>query len=201
MNDKVTKAKHIAIVSFLVLLFVTYFLRSEVLALNTLRFNSENIRADESIKELKESYPMRMAEHKLSLKEYEMQKKHYEEMMDLYRSDYEEYVKRTKDKYQPPALPRQPQKPNSPELSDQLAENKAAFRRQQFEYFQKTSRLNWVACVAAMSLVGGLLYLLMFDEEGKRIFYLAVLVLSFVFMIGPSFHSILSGIIGLMNAP
>jgi hypothetical protein len=58
-----------------------------------------------------------------------------------------------------------------------------------------------VACLAAMSLVGGLLYLLMFDQEGKRIFYLAVLVLSFVFMIGPSFHSILSGIIGLMNAP
>jgi len=201
MTDNITKAKYLAIASFLVLLFVTYFLRSEVLALNTIRFQSENIRSDESMRELKESQPMRMAEYELSLKEYEIQKQHYEEMMELYRTDYDEYVKRTKDKYSPPALPRQPIKPASPELSDQLAENRAAFRKRQYEYFQSTSRLNWVACLAAMSLVGGLLYLLMFDEEGKRIFYLAVLILSFVFMIGPSFHSILSGIIGVMNAP
>ena len=201
MKDNITKAKYLAIASFLVLLFVTYFLRSEVLALNTIRFQSENIRSDESVRELKESQPMRMAEYELSLKEYGIQKQHYEEMMELYRTDYDEYVKRTKDKYSPPALPRQPNKPASPELSDQLAENRAAFRKRQYEYFKSTSRLNWVACLAAMSLVGGLLYLLMFDQEGKRIFYLAVLVLSFVFMIGPSFHSILSGIIGLMNAP
>ena len=201
MTDNITKAKYLAIASFLVLLFVTYFLRSEVLALNTIRFQSENIRSDESMRELKESQPMRMAEYELSLKEYEIQKQHYEEMMELYRTDYDEYVKRTKDKYSPPTLPRQPIKPASPELSDQLAENRAAFRKRQYEYFQSTSRLNWVACLAAMSLVGGLLYLLMFDEEGKRIFYLAVLILSFVFMIGPSFHSILSGIIGVMNAP
>lgn len=201
MKDNITKAKYIAIGSFMVLLFVTYFLRSEVLALNSIRFHSENIRADESMNELKESYPMRVAEYELSLKEYEIRKQHYEDMMKLYREDPEEYMKRTKDKYAPPTFPRQPHKPSSPGLSDQLAENRATFRKEQYEYFQNTSRLNWVACVAAMSLVGGLLYLLMFDEEGKRIFYLAILILSFVFMIGPSFHSILSGLIGLMDAP
>ena len=35
-------------------------------------------------------------------------------------------------------------------------ENRAAFRKRQYEYFKSTSRLNWVACLAAMSLVGGL---------------------------------------------
>jgi|TARA_B110001454_G_C12413987_1_gene306441 hypothetical protein len=57
------------------------------------------------------------------------------------------------------------------------------------------------ACIAALSLVGGLLYLLMFDVEGKRIFYIIILVLSFVFMTGPSCHSIMSAVAGFLQAP
>ncbi|MDA7681854.1 hypothetical protein N8603_05655 [Verrucomicrobiales bacterium] len=75
------------------------------------------------------------------------------------------------------------------------------FRDQQFKYFSSTSKLNWVSCLAALSLVGGLLYLLMFDLEGKRIFYLVLIVLSFVFMIGPSFHSLMSALAGFLQAP
>ena len=61
--------------------------------------------------------------------------------------------------------------------------------------------MNWIAWLAALLLVGSLLYLLMFDTEGKRIFYVVLLLLSFVFMIGPSFHSIMSAIVGFLRAP
>ncbi len=64
-----------------------------------------------------------------------------------------------------------------------------------------TSRLNWVAWIAATALVGGLLYLIMFDPAGGRIIYFALLVMSFVFMIGPAFHSIISAIVGFLEPP
>jgi bacteriorhodopsin len=86
-------------------------------------------------------------------------------------------------------------------LSDQLAQINAEFRAQQFHYFDSTSALNWVCCASALVLVGGLLSLIMFDTGSVRAFYLAVLVLSFVFMIGPSFHSIMSAIVGFLHAP
>lgn len=50
-------------------------------------------------------------------------------------------------------------------------------------------------------LVGGLLFLIMFETGNQKFVYLAVLVLSFVFMIGPSFHSIMSAIVGFLEAP
>jgi hypothetical protein len=61
--------------------------------------------------------------------------------------------------------------------------------------------MNWICGVSALILVGGLLWLIMFDEGAQRIPYLVVLVLSFVFMIGPSFHSIMSAIAGFLRAP
>ncbi|MBT7065555.1 MAG: hypothetical protein HN919_04585 [Verrucomicrobia bacterium] len=201
MNRNITIAKYISIGAFLVLLFATYYLRSQVLELNTIRFSSENIRADENIKDLKESYPLRTAQHEMQMKQYDIQMDHYKSMLELFNTDYDEYVKRKKDHFAPPQLPRKPQKPRSPELSDKLAGINAEFRGQQFHYFDMTSMLNWVACAAALALVGGLLYLLMFDVEGQRLFYLAVLILSFVFMIGPSFHSIMSAIVGFLRPP
>jgi hypothetical protein len=50
-------------------------------------------------------------------------------------------------------------------------------------------------------LVGGLVSLLMFDTHGQRWHYLAALLLSFVFLIGPSFHSIITAIIGFLEEP
>ncbi len=201
MNRSITTAKCVSIIAFLVLLSATYYLRSEVLELNTIHFSSNNVRADERIKDLKESYPLRTAEYEMQMNHYDIQMEHYKSMLEVFNTNYDEYVKRKKDQYSPPMLPRKPQKPKSPELSDKLAVINADFRAQQFHYFHMTSKLNWLACVAALALVGGLLYLLMFDVEGKRIFYLVVLVLSFVFMIGPSFHSIMSAIVGFMRPP
>ena len=199
--NSIKLAKFITIISFLVLLFSTYFLRSKVLELNTIRMSSQNVLAEEAEKNLNESLPERTKEYQNSLKQYEIQKKHYDEMLDLYESDYEEYVKRIKDKFVPPSMPRSPAKPVSPELSDEMQKIAIEFRKKQSHYFESTSRLNWVSCVAALALVGGLLYLLLFDLEGKRLFYVVLLVLSFIFMIGPSFHSIMSALAGFLQAP
>jgi len=201
MNRGIKAAKLIGIGGFLVLLFSTYYLRSQVLKLNTIRFSAGNVKADESLKERKETYPVRVAEYEANMKHYEIEMTHYTEMLELFKTNYDEYVKRRKDHYAPPQMPSKPQRPRSLEVSDKLAEINAEFREQQYGYFHSTSNLNWVACVAALLLVGSLLYLLMFDTESKRIFYVIVLVLSFVFMIGPSFHSILSAIVGFLRPP
>jgi len=201
MERHVRIAKYVSLIAFLVLLYTTYFLRSEVLDLSRIRFSAENVRSDERIEEMKTTHPLRLEEHKAAMSNYDVQMKHYKKMLKLYQEDYDAYVKRLKDHYAPPALPTKPRMPRSPEVSEKLARIDVAFRRRQFAYFDRAVRLNWVACIAALALVGGLLYLLMFDTEGKRIFYIVILVLSFVFMIGPSFHSILSGIISLMRPP
>ena len=80
-----------------------------------------------------------------------------------------------------------------------MAEIKVEFRQQKFHYFRTTTTLNWVAWIAALGLCGALLYLLMFDLEGQRVFYAVVLVLSFVFMIGPVMQWLLAGIVGLLQ--
>ena len=201
MKRHITIAKSISLIAFLVLLFATYFLRSEVLELGRIRFSAENVRADEAVKATKDSHKERVAEYEAGMKNYDVQMNHYRKMLKLYSEDYDKYILKLKDKYAPPDLPSKPDMPRSPEVSEELAAIDVTFRKRQYEYFDKTTKMNWVACGAALALVGGLLYLLMFDTEGKRIFYLVILVLSFVFMIGPSFHSILTGIVSLMSPP
>ena len=170
MNKNIKFAKSVTIISFLALLFSTYYLRSQVLKLNTIRMSSQNIMTEQARKDLSESLPVRQKEYEAKLGQYEIENKHYEEMLDLYKSDYEEYVKRLKDKFVPPMMPRSPVKPVSPELSDEMQKIGIEFREQQSNYFNSTSKLNWISCLAALTLVGGLLYLLMFDPEGKKIF-------------------------------
>lgn len=201
MKKTLATVKCVTILAFMVTLFATYYLRSQVLELNKIRFSSENVKAEEHLREMKESYPDRMAEHEVKMENYKLQMGHYQEMLKLYRTDYDEYARRLKDSYRPPQVPQKPRKPKSPKLSDQLAGINASFRAQQFHYFDSTSKLNWVCCASALALVGGLLFLIMFETGNQRIFYLIVMVLSFVFMIGPSFHSIMSAIVGFLRAP
>lgn len=201
MSRQIAVVKLVTIVAFMATLSTTYYLRSEVLKLNAIRFSSDNLRAEEEARVQKEQLPARMAEFEIDMQNYDLRKKHYEEMLVLYKSNYEEYIKRVENKFEPPVMPTPPNKPRSPELGNQLAVINAEYRAQQLHYFDTTARLNWVACASGMCLVGGLLTLLMFDKEGPRIGYLAVLALSFVFMIGPSFHTFMSAIVGLMTAP
>lgn len=201
MNKALTITKFVAIAAFMVTLCGTYYLRSEVLTLNKIRFAAANIRAEENLSELKESYPVRQAEYEVQVRNYDLQMDHYNQMLELYRTDYDAYVRRLKDKYQPPQLPWRPQKPSSPELTDRLGRIEAEFVAQQYHYFDSTRSLNWITCASALILVGGLLFLTMFETGYQRFMYLVVLLLSFVFMIGPSFHSIMSAIVGFLTAP
>ena len=50
------------IVAFMVTLCATYYLRSEVLTLNKIRYSADNVRAEEQLREMKETYPVRLAE-------------------------------------------------------------------------------------------------------------------------------------------
>jgi hypothetical protein len=201
MKKTLIPVKCVTVAAFIVTLLTTYFLRSEILELSRIRFSADNAQAEDHLREIKDSYPLRVAEHEVALKQYELQMGHYQEMLTLYRTDYDAYVRRLKDEYRPPELPQRPHKPRSPELTDRLAEINTAFRNQQYHYFDSTSRMNWVCCVSALTLVGGLLWLIMFDVESPRLLYVGVLILSFVFMIGPSFHSIISAIAGFLRAP
>jgi hypothetical protein len=220
-------AKVLSILGFLVLLTSTYYLRSEVLKLNRIGFSADQARAEYELAQLKENYPYEQERYKIAqdnyerdleeldrryeadVKNYELRRRHYEEMLGLYQTDYEAYVKRLKDQYKPPELPAaptppqkpaRPQPPQPPEYRQKLMEINNEFRGQKYHYFQATALLTWVALAAALCLVGGLLYLILFAENG-RLFYFLTLVLSFVFMIGPSFHSILSAIVGFLEAP
>ena len=201
MNKYLTIAKALSILGFLCLLSSTYLLRSEVLELNEIRFSSESLKSDEAMRELKENHPLRVQQYEVEKKNHDLRMEHYQEMLDLYQSDYDEYVRRIKDKYNPPYLPSKPQPPQPPEVGEKLAQTTLAFRKQQHEYFKMTKQLNLISLFSALLLVGGLLFLLMFDKGKERILYLAVLALSFFFMIGPSFHSILSAIVGFLQAP
>ena len=194
-------AKLVAIVSFLALLSTTYYLRTEVLTLNEIGFSADEARANYEMQQIEKDHPREVERHKVAVKNYGLQMEHYQEMLDLYESDYEAYAKRLKDEYEPPQLPYQPSPPKPPEYTRSLSKINAQFRAQKHHYFEATSSLNWVAWIAAVGLVGGLLWLIMFDTAGSRLVYLMTLVLSFVFMIGPSFHSILSAIVGFLEAP
>jgi hypothetical protein len=194
-------AKLSALLGFLALLSTSYYLRAEVLELNRIRFSADEARAGYELKRLQETYPERVERHQVELKNYELQKEHYEKLSELYRKDLVKYLETAKNQPQPPQVPTRPQPPEPPEVQEKLSRINLEFRARKAHYFVMTGRLNWVAWVAALALAGGLLYLLLFDRAGPRLVYLAVLLLSFVFLIGPSFHSILTAIIGYLEAP
>ena len=194
-------AKLMALLGFLALVTCTYYLRSEVLALSHIIFSADEVRAANELKQRRESYPDRVKQHNAAIKHYELQTEHYRKMLDMYQDDYDEYVKRIEDKYDPPPLPDAPTKPDPPDVAEKLYEINTDFRTRKNQYFATSSRLNWLACIAALMLVGGLVYLLMFDANGQRWHYLVALVISFAFLIGPAFHSIITGIIGFLEEP
>ena len=194
-------AKIATLLGFLTLVFATYYIRSEVLALSDLKFSADQVRAEYERKQYRESFPQREAEYKAAVKQYELRKEHYEEMLELYRTDYDGYVQRIEDKYRPPNVPTAPNPPRPPEITEQLSQINAAFRSRKATYFEASRTLNWVSCAAALSLVGGLVTLMLLETGPTRWHYLVALVICFVFLIGPAFHSILSGIIGNMTEP
>ncbi len=201
MQKLLPAVKLTAVVAFLVTLGATFNLRSEVLELSEIRFSADSARSEQRLRELEESRDLRLAEYEAKRQHHEIRVDHYRSMLELYRNDYAAYVRRLEDEYRPPSLPSPPQPPSDPQLGEQLAKANAAFTAKQHEYFATTQRLNWISSASSLLLVGCLLFLILFDRGYQRGLYFATLVLSFVFMIGPSFHSVLSAVVGVLEAP
>jgi hypothetical protein len=200
-DGRIVAAKSCAIVGFLVLLAITYWLRSEVLALSRIHFSADEKKVELERQRSREQFPERQRQYEVAVSNHETEVKHYEKMMSIYEANLDDYRSLTSDRLQPPQMPSRPQPPDPPEVEDQFRSIQADFVARRYRYFAVSEYGNWIACGAAMLLVGGLLYLLMFDLNGNRLFYFLTLVLSFVFMIGPSFQSIMSAIVGFMNVP
>src|SRR4051794_32830347 len=175
-------AKLSALLGFLVLLSASYYLRTEVLELNRIRFSADEARAEYELKRLQVTYPEWIERHKVELKNYELQMEHHEKLSELYRKDLVKYLETVKNQSQPPQMPIWPQPPEPPEVQEKLSRINLEFRTRKARDFVMTSRLNWAAWIAALALTGGLLSLLLFDRAGPRLLYLAVLLLSFVFL-------------------
>ena len=190
-----------ALLGFLALVVCTYYLRSEVLTLSHLRFSADEVRVANELEQFRESHPDRLKQNEAAMKHYDLQIEHYRKMLDLYQNNYDEYAKRIEDKYHLSPLPDVPMKPDPPEVAEKLFEINTAFRARKNQFFATSSRLNWLSCIAALMLVGGMIYLLMFDTNGQRWHYLVALMISFVFLIGPAFHSIMAGIMGFLEGP
>lgn len=198
---RIIAAKLLAISGFLVLLVITYWLRSEVLGLSRIHFSADQKKVELDQQRNRDSFPDRQRQYEVGMKNYEIQLKHYEKMMVVYEKDLDEYASLTKENLHPPQLPNRPSPPNPPEIEDQFREIQTEFVLRRYRYFVISEYGNGIACLAALSLVGGLLYLLMFDVNSNRLFYFMLLVLSFVFLIGPSLQSVMSALVGLMHGP
>jgi len=198
---RIVAAKLLAMSGFLVLLVVTYWLRSEVLGLSRIHFSADEKKIELEQQRNRESFPDRQKQYEVGLKNYDIQLKHYEKMMAVYEQDLDEYAKLTKDQFQPPQLPQRPAPPSAPEVEDKFRAIQTEFVLRRYRYFVVSEYGNGIACLAALSLVSGLLHLLMFDLDSNRLYYFMTLVLSFVFLIGPSFQSIMSAVVGFMHGP
>lgn len=198
---RIVAAKLLAITGFLILLMITYWLRSEVLALSRIHFSADQKKVELEQQRNRDSFPDRQQQYEVSLKNYDLQLKHYEKLLTVYQKDLNEYALLTKDRIDPPQLPQRPTPPNTPEVEDQSQAIQTEFVSRRYRYFVISEYGNGIACFAALLLVGGLLYLLLFDLNSNRLFYFMTLVLSFVFLIGPSLQSVMSAIVGLMHAP
>ena len=93
---RIVAAKLLAMSGFLVLLMITYWLRSEVLGLSRIHFSADEKKVELEQKRNRESFPDRQKQYEVSLRNYEIQLKHDEKMMAVYEKDLDEYAKLTK---------------------------------------------------------------------------------------------------------
>lgn len=201
LERRIGFAKFCAMIGFLILVVISYWLRSEVLGLSRIHFSADEKKVELERQRSRETFPERQKQYEVSLKNYDIDRQHYEKMMEVYQRDLEEYAKLTKDRISPPQMPQRPEPPREPEVEDQFQTIQADFVARKYRYFVTSEYGSWIACVGALLLSGGLLFLLMFDPHGNRLIYFMLLTFSFVFLIGPSLQSVMSALIGLMHGP
>ncbi|MBX3353442.1 MAG: hypothetical protein KF684_10975 [Phycisphaeraceae bacterium] len=188
--------KTIALVCFLILVACTYTVRGKVIELNEVRLSSDHARAEAGMEAFLGSYEARRAA-------YDAERAVYERDMRLFNENLEEFLREQSERRMSgmSRAPQMPMPPQTPEVTSELARINAEFRAARHEYFKMARWLNLVAGLASLGLVGSLVYLAMTDRETGRWVYLGVLSVAFVFLIGPSFHTVLSSIVSALKPP
>ncbi|MGP1309976.1 MAG: hypothetical protein ACTS27_07255 [Phycisphaerales bacterium] len=196
MPKTLKAAKTIALACFLVLLACTYLLRTQVLHLNEIRLSADQARAEAGLTAFLEGYDARK-------RAYDAERAIYERDMALFTEDMDAYLQEQADRRMSGRFlaPQPPREPQAPEVTRELARINAEFRDARHSYFVFAGRLNILASIAGLGLVGSLVYLLMNDPTTSKWVYLGVLSLAFVFLIGPSFHTVLSSIVSALRPP
>ena len=186
--------KVVAAISFALLVLLTYANRGRVLELNRLRSAADDVIAKQQIAEFMETYEVRRVN-------YEVELDHYNRSVELFRTDYEAYVESFGSPQRQRHAPRMPMRPQPPEVTQQLAEINTQFRAARHEYFRTIEGFNAVSALCALLLTMSLVTLLMTEAGSGRWAYAAMLAVAFVFLIGPSFHTMLIGAAGAMHPP
>jgi hypothetical protein len=197
------------VLSIVGLLATSYFLRWNVLTLINHSMAAAEIAADERAARFREgsqarseAFAAELARYKLSMEKYlaaltatnkKVEQTPEEQRQAAYR-EQQQYQRETQ-------VPPKPTLEQSPETRERIATISDQFRQDQVKFFTVATRLNWVVGVMVMLLVGSLLTLIMFDAGGPRVAYVAVLILSFVFFIGPALYSFLAAFAWRMEPP
>ncbi len=194
MRKSITAARVITIIAMMFLIATTYYLRSGILAMVNHQIDAQSATAQERLDNFADTAEFRQAEYEAGISRFDVAMSKYKELIELYASDFDAYQIKIGEEANtmPPPLPHRPYRPRKPEVADELAKINEAFRAERESYFSTARALNPVVALAAVALVGSLLYLILFDTNNARILYVILLTLSFIFIIGPAFHSILS---------
>ena len=99
-NRSLAAAKLVSILGFLVLLGSTYFLRSEVLTLNSIRFSADEARAEYELQQRKKNYPYEVQRHEVAQKNYEAARRRDRQRYEEATKNYERDLARLKERYQ-----------------------------------------------------------------------------------------------------
>jgi hypothetical protein len=203
MQKAVTAAKVVAMLAMLCLLGTTYVLRSRILTLVSHLMAGQDIVANEQMDRFVAGEADREEEYDIALARHEVEMERYESELKLFQEDPEAYLERTFEGRPaiPPMIPEKPSPPRTPEVQRELAELNQAFRSARSSYFSLATGLNAFVGFCALSLVGSLLFLILFDAGASKVTYVVLLVLSFAFIIGPALHTALTTMAYQLNAP
>jgi len=203
MNKAIAAAKLVLVLSTVGLLVISYGLRSRLLAMIWQSVSAQDIVATDQMRQYRESATDRETEYKARLAAFDAEMKVYLARIDLFVTDRDAYRRETQDgrALQAPMLPVKPRPPRSPAVQDQLAQANEVFRTEREAYFRIAPAMNILAACFAIGVVGSLLFLICFDPRNGRIGYILVLVLSFVFLIGPALYSLITASVYRMPPP
>lgn len=213
MKSAIVTAKTLVIVSFVVLLATTYTMRSQLINLIWHIIKAEDIHLTTQLDRFKEGKATRETEYEINKARFDKAIAEYLEQLraaalpssnDQAKDQASRYALQQQDLAEhtwTQMLSNRPRLGMSPETREQLATVHDDFRRQQMAYFGAARTINWLIGLCAIALVTGILFLLMFEPGANRGAYVVVLVLSFVFFIGPAFYNALHVVAWRLSPP